>query len=155
MAIYDALFEFLDDATIVSATGTTIGATCKTINMGASDLEMGAGEPIWLNIRIGTTVYSGTGNVRISLVADTGAQGQDSSSTIVMTTGLKNVAAAPFITAGAWVLRMPLPVDVDPEQYLGILFEGIAACGSVGKLDAWLDHGPQSSYDTQVTTSNI
>ena len=155
MAIYDALFEFLDDATLVSATGTTKGATCKTLNMVDADLEMGAGEPIWLNIRMGTTVYSGTGTVKIELVADTAAQGQDSSSTVILSTGLQDVAAAPFITAGAWILRVPLPVDVDKEQYLGILFTGSAACGTVGKVDAWLDHGPQSSYDTQVSTSNI
>jgi len=155
MAIFDAMFEFLDDTTIVTSTGTTQGTTYKTLDFIDSDLEMGVGGAIWLNIKMGSKAYAGTGNVEFKLVSDDTPDGQDSDSDVVLSTGQRNVAAAPFITTGEWIFRAPLPVDVDPERYLGILFESYGAAGVVGKVNAWLDHGPQSSFDTQVSASNI
>ena len=151
MAILDAMFEFLNNQAMFTTSSTTIGATAKTLNWGAADLEMGAGEPIWLNIKVGATAYAGAGTADFRLLADTAAQGQDSSSLIVMASGPRSIGT---LTANAWVLRAPLPVDVDPEQYLAV---AVVCSGAMtaGTLHAWLDHGPQSSYDTQVTTSNI
>ena len=151
MAVLDALFEFLDDQTFTTTGGTTIGATAKTLNWGASDLEMGAGEPIWLNIKVGTTAITGGTSVDFRLLADTAAQGQNSDSLVVMASGPRTVAT---LTANAWILRAPLPVDVDAGQYLAVAMVGVGTANT-GKVSAWLDHGPQSSYDTQVTTSNI
>ena len=150
MAILDAMFEFLNAQTMFSATGTTIGATAKTLNWGAADLEMGAGEPIWLNIKV-STAYAGAGTADFRLLADTTAQGQNTDSLIVMASGPRAIST---LTVNAWVLRAPLPVDVDAEQYLAV---AVVCSGAMtaGAISAWLDHGPQSSYDTQVTTSNI
>jgi hypothetical protein len=152
MAIFDALFEFYDDATLVGTTTTDyVGATVKTLDWGAADLEMGAGESVWLNIKVGTTAYAGGTSADFKLFADTAAAGHDANSDIVLASGARPVAE---LTAGAWVLRVPLPVNVDDSRYLslGATFVGAMTAGTI---DAWLDHGPQSSYDTQVTTSNI
>jgi len=150
MAIFDALFEFLDNQTFTTSDGTTLAATCKTLDFVNSGLEMGAGEPIWLNIKVGTTAITGGTSVDFRLLSDTTAGGQDSGSKIVMSSGARVVAD---LTVGAWVLRAPLPYDVDRARYLGVVMVAVGTC--TGKVDAWLDHGPQSSYDTQVTTSNI
>ena len=151
MAIFDAGFEFLDDEDMFTTSGTTIGATAKTLDWQAADLEMGAGEPVWLNIKVGTSLYAGAGTAEFRLLADTAAGGQDSSSQVVLSSGTRTIAQ---LTAGAWVLRVPLPVDVDKERYLGV---GCVCSGAMtgGSIDAWLDHGSQSSFDTQVSTSNI
>ena len=152
MAIYDAKFELFDDATLVASTGTDyVGATVKTIDMTASDLEMGAGTPVWLNIRVGTTAYAGGTNATFNLYADTTAAGHDTNSDVVLSSGKRAISG---LTAGAWIFRCPLPVDYDTSRYLslGVVCDGATTAGTI---DAWLDHGPQSSFDTQVSTSNI
>lgn len=152
MAIFDAMFEFLDDGELIGTDTTDYNAaTAKELDTVTADLEMGAGNPVWLNIRVGTTAYVGGTSVDFKLFADDTSEGHDSNSTIVLATGARLIAT---LTAGAWVIRVPLPVDVDPERYLqiGATFVGTVSAGSI---NAWLDHGPQSSYDTQVSESNI
>jgi len=152
MAIYDAKFELFDDATLVASTTTDyVGATVKTIDWINSDLEMGQGTPVWLNVRVGTTAYAGGTNATFNLYADTAEAGHDSSSATVLSSGARAITD---LTAGAWIFRCPLPVNVDDRRYLslGIVTDGATTAGTI---DAWLDHGPQSSFDTQVTTSNI
>ena len=152
MAIFDALLDLYDDAELVASSTTDfLGATCKTIDWQAADLEMGQGEPLWLNIRVGTTAYVGGTNLNFILTADTAAAGHDGSSDVVLQSGNRAVDS---LTAGAWILRCPLPVDVDTKRYLGLGVIGDGAT-TAGSINAWIDHGPQSSYDTQVTTSNI
>ena len=155
MAIFDAKFEFYDDQQLIGTSTTDyVGATVKTLDWVNSGLEMGAGEPVWLNIRVGTTAYAPTTSgdtVDFKLFADTAAEGHDSNSAIVLASGAREAST---LIAGAWVLRVPLPVDVDIKQYLslGATFNEATTAGTI---NAWLDHGPQSSYDTQVSTSNI
>lgn len=151
MAIFDAMFEFADDASLVGTTNNFWIATGKTIDWVNTDLEMGAGEPLWFNARVGSTAYVGGTSIQIKLFSDTAAGGHDASSTVVLEGPVVLIAAA---TAGAWLLRVPLPYNVDDLQYLGV---GAYCDGAVatGTIDAWIDHGPSSSFDTQVTTSNI
>ena len=149
MALIDAIAVFWDDQTMTTS-GTTIAATQKTLDWGATDLEMGAGSPIWLNIRVGTTAIT-AGTAEFRLLADTSSGGQDSGSKTVLSSGTRTTAQ---MTAGSWILRAPLPYDVDDNQYLAVAMVASSSTPQ-GKVDAWLDYGPQSSYDTQVTTSNI
>jgi hypothetical protein len=152
MAIFDAGYELYDDATLVAATTTDyVGATCKTIDWQQADLEMGQGTPLYLNIRVGTTDYAGGTNVNFILTADTAAAGHDGNSDVVWQSGNRAVSG---LSAGTWIARQALPLDVDTKRYLalGVIGDGATTAGTI---DAWIDHGPQSSYDTQVTTSNI
>ena len=115
---------------------------------------MGAGEPVYLNVRIGTVAFDSSaddGTLTVALVTDDTAV--DGSSTVIYQT-VAHLEAA--MVPGAWLLRMALPVNVDQERFIGILYT-VAGSGdfTAGKIDTWIDHGPQSSYDTQVTTSNI
>lgn len=152
MAMYDVMYELFDDATLVASTTTDyVGATVKTIDWQASDLEMGAGTPIWLNVRVGSTTYVGGTNICFKLFADTAAAGHDGNSVEVLSSGTRAIST---LSVGAWIFRCPLPVNVDDKRYLslGCITDGATTAGTI---NAWLDHGPQSSYDTQVTTSNI
>ena len=152
MAIFDAMFEFMDNQEITGS-GTTLfkPVTGKELNWGNNELEMGAGEPVYINFKVGLTAFTGGTSVDFKLFADAASEGHDSDSDVVLASGPRLVAD---LTAGAWILRNILPVDVDIEQYL---LPGATFVGNVnaGTLDVWLDHGSQSSYDTQVSDSNI
>ena len=152
MALYDVMYELFDDKTLVAATGTDyVGATCKTIDFQASDREMGAGTPLYLNIRVGTTAYVGGTNAEFFLSCDDTAAGHDGTFSTVWKSGDRLISD---LTAGAWIYRGALPVEVDQERFLSL---GIDCDGAttLGTINAWIDHGPQSSYTTQVSTSNI
>jgi hypothetical protein len=150
MAIFDAMFEFSDDASLVGTTADVWVTAGRTINWADTDLEMG-GTPLWFNARVGTTAYAGGTSIQIKLWSDTAAGGHDASSTVVLEGPIILTAAA---TAGAWLLRVPLPYNVDDLQYLGVgaYLDGAMTAGTV---DAWIDHGPSTSFDTQVAESNI
>lgn len=153
MAIFDAMLEFSDDQDIGANTASSTEASTNVLNFTQADLEMGAGEPIWLNVRMGTEALlsSGSATLTVALCRDTDAT-IDSSSTVIYQTP---AIAKASLTAGAWIIRMPLPYNVDEDAYIGLLYTVGTATTSAGKVDAWLDHGPQSSYDTQVSASNI
>ncbi len=145
MALFDAMFELSDDQVV---TDTDVAST-NIIDFTLSDLEMGAGQPYWLNIRIGTAFAGGT-NIVFSLRHDSVAPIDGSSTVIYQTPAIVTAD----MTAGAWILRMPLPVNVDEERIVGLFYDHTGTM-SAGTINAWLDNGPQSSFDTQTTTSNI
>lgn len=145
MALFDAMFELSDDQVITDASA----ASTNVIDFVTENLEIGAGNPYWLNIRIGTAFAGGT-SILFELSYDT-ATPIDASSTVVWQTPAILTAA---MTAGAWIMRMPLPYNIDEEQFVG-LFYTVVGTMTAGTINAWLDNGPQSSHDTQVSTSNI
>lgn len=145
MAIFDAMFEFSDDQVITDSDAASTNILDWTI----ADLEMGSGEPLWLNVRVGTAFAGGT-NIVFSLRHDSVAPIDASSIVIYQTPAILTAA----MTAGAWIMRMPLPANVDEGQILGLYYD-VTGTMSGGTINAWIDHGSQSSYDTQVTTSNI
>ena len=146
MALYDAMFEFSNGQAITSSDQADYA-----IDFQNSDLEMGAGNPVYLNVRVNTAFATGdSATLAVALVYDD--TGVDSGSTTVFTTP---AIAATALTAGAWVLRVPLPYNIDEERYVGLYYTVGTGTFTAGAIDAWLDHGPQSSYDTQVAESNI
>jgi hypothetical protein len=155
MALYDAMFEMMDDAQLIGTSTTDYNAaTAIEIDWGAAGLEMGAGEPLYFNLRVGTTAYSPTTAddlVTFILTADDTSSGHDSSSDVVLSSGPRQAST---LTAGAWILRVPLPVNVDSKRYLqlGATFNEATVAGTV---NCWIDNGSPSSYDTQVSASNI
>ncbi len=153
MAIFDAMFELSDDQDLGSLTASEVAASTNVINWTQSDLEMGAGEPLWLNIRMGTEAFDSTaaGTLTVALMRDTDGTIDASSTTIWSTPAL----AIASLGIGEWIMRMPLPYNVDDDAYVGLLYTVSTHPASAGKVDAWIDHGPQSSFDTQVSASNI
>lgn len=151
MALFDALFEFSDNQAITG----DIAAT-HNIDMQAADLEMGAGTPIYLNIRCGTTFDSGTdaATLVISLVNDSVVPIDVSSIKVLSTRAL--AVGDPELTAGG-TISFSLPVDFDWDRQVGIWYEvGGGENFTAGNLDAWWGNASiSSSYDTQVASSNI
>ncbi len=153
MAIFDAMFELSDDQDIGALTATEVAASSNVVNWSGSDLEMGAGEPLWLNIRMGTEAFLSTAAATLTVALKRETDGTiDTDSTTVWTTP---ALAKGGLTAGAWIMRMPLPYNIDEDAFMGLLYTVGTHPSSAGKVDAWIDHGPQSSYDTQVSASNI
>ena len=149
MALFDAMFEFSDDQDAFDTDDTVVST--NVLDMQAADLEMGAGEPLWLNVRVGTVAFTGGTSVQVVLRADTDA----------LQTGGTDIYASEAFAAddaetaiGAWLVRIPLDVDFDKEQYIYVAYTN-AGANTAGKVNCWIDHGPQSSYDTQVNASNI
>ena len=123
MAIFDAMFELSDDQDISQAVGSV--ASTNIIDFQAAGLEMGAGEPVYLNVRIGTEAVAevegattGACTLVVALVSDTVAPIDGSSIVKYQTAALAETA----LTAGAWVLRMALPVDVDANRIVGLYY---------------------------------
>lgn len=145
MALFDVMFEFSDAQILTDSSA----AATNVLDMQAADREMGAGTPIWLNVRV-EQVFAGGTSVVTALVNESDAT-IDGSSIVIWQTPA--VVTADLV-AGHWIMRMPLPVNFDELRYLGIYYT-LVGTFTTGTINAWLDHGPQSSYDTQVTTSNI
>ncbi len=155
MAIFDAKLEFSDDQDI--ATNTTTGST-NIFNFVQSDLEMGAGEPLWFNCKVGTEAIAATSGstggactLIVDLINDA-ATTVDSSSIVSFRS--KTFTEAELIK-GAWLIRIPLPYNIDENKYMGVLYTIGGDTAADGKIDSWIDHGPQSSFNTQVSGSNI
>ena len=146
MAIFDVFGEFSDGQDL-----TTTSLSDNVLNFGAADLEMGAGEPLWLCVKIGPTQFdSAGGTTTIALYRHTTAT--VNSGTVIWQTPALSYT---LFTAGAWIIRMPLPYNVDEDAFIGLYYT-IATTFTTGSIDAWLNVGPPAtSFDTQVSASNI
>ncbi len=156
MAIFDAKLEFSDDQDVAAAQTTT--GSSNVFNFVQSDLEMGAGEPLWFNCRVGTEAIAATSGstagactLVVSLVNESNTT-IDSSSVVVFSS---KAFTEEELIKGAWLVRIPLPYNVDDQKYIGVLYTIGGDTAADGKVDTWIDHGPQSSFDTQVSVSNI
>jgi hypothetical protein len=117
-------------------------------------LGMGAGTPLYLNVRVATAASAGTSlNVQLlnadSTDVDNGTEGTNYK--VICESGAVPQAS---LTAGAWLMRRSIDTACDTYRYLGIQY---TASGSLTgcTVDAWIDFGPQSCHNTQVAESNI
>ena len=161
MAIFDAVAEFSDNASLISTDSVAATAALNVLCFSNTDselsgLEFGSGEPLWLNVRVGTTgVIDGTTDsactITVALVneADTTI---DAGSRVMYQS---RAFAQSEMIAGAWLVRVPLPADIDGQPYAGMLYTSAGAACTAGSIDAWIDHGSQSSFDVQVAESNL
>ena len=65
MALFDAMLELSDDQDLSQTTGTY--AATNTFNFSdttqeLTGLEMGAGQPMWFNVRVGTAIAGTSGS---------------------------------------------------------------------------------------------
>lgn len=154
MALMSALAEFSDGQSLTSS-----AAADYCLDLQTTDLEFGAGNPIYLNVRVGTALDSSgeAATLTIALVNETDTT-IDGSSTVVMQTGPIPEASC---TAGASLWCVALPHDVDKDwgsnsgRYLGLYYTVGTENFTSGTIDAWLDLGPQSGTNIQVAASNI
>ena len=161
MAIFDAKLEFSDEQDVGQVTGTYAATNTLCFSdttLESSGLELGAGQPVYFNARVGTEAIaqvtgatSGACTLTLAVVNEADTTIDSSSEVMVQTRAFTEDE----LTAGAWLVRVALPVDIDKQPYMGVLYSIGGATSAAGTVNAWLDHGPQSSYDTQVASSNI
>jgi len=150
--LFDAKFEFADDAALIATDTTAYITTGKEVDWTASGLDIGQGTPIYFNITVGTTAYSGGTSCQFFLEVDDTSEGHDGTGKVIMMTDAILIAD---LTAGAYIYSGAVPVDVDADRYLQV---GMTAVGTVaaGTVNAWLSNAPIGSVsDTQVDESNI
>jgi len=148
MSILDVLGELDDSGTALTATRQST----DIIDVVTADLNLGT-LPIWLNIQVGSTDMDSntdTSTLVVSLVTD-------SDTTITNGTTIYSTPAIAEATlvAGYKILRMPLPLNVDLERYIGIVYTVANENFTTGGIDAWLDDGSATDHGTQVTASNL
>ena len=151
MAVYDVLFEFSDAQSVAASAQST-----DILDWGSAltGCEMGAGTPIWLNVRIEGAASAGTSLTVALLNADSTDIDNGTLETNYHQCWASGAIPQASLTANTWIARVPLDVDIDTYRYLGLQY---TASGTLTgcTVNAWLDQGPQSSHDTQVATSNI
>lgn len=148
MSIMDFLCELSDNQDLEGTAATT--QSTHNIDWGAQDLNIGAGEPVYLNIKV-SEAFGGAGTVNFKLMSDSTTT--VTSGTLIYETG---TIAYTVLVLGYEVLRMPLPVAVDAEQITALVYVNSGTLSS-GKIDAWLSLSTTSSLPitTQVRASNI
>jgi len=151
MAIFDVLFEFSDAQSVAASTQST---DIIDWGSGMTGLEMGAGTPVWLNVRVAVAASAGTSLTVDLLNADSTDIDNGTEGTNYKKCWSSGAIPQASLTAGHWIIRIPINVACDTYRYLGLQYTAsgtLTAC----TVDAWFDHGPQSSHNTQVATSNI
>jgi hypothetical protein len=150
MSVMDIIAEFSDNQSLASLDDSSTVST-DVINLGDADLLYGAGQPIYLCVKIGTACAGGT-SVQFQLYAHTSTS--VNSGTAVHDSGAVSVST---LVAGYEVMRVPLDVNVDDAgQYIGMYYTAVGTM-SAGTVDAYLALSATSSLPitTQVRSSNI
>lgn len=151
--LYDAKFEIADDADLYADGTTAYITTGKEIDWVNSGLDIGQGTPIYLNITVGTTVFSGGTSCVFFLETDDTSEGHDGTDPAVIQTGV--IVTADLDAAGDFIFSGAIPVNPDYNRYLQL---GVTCIGTYtqGKVNAWLSNAPiNSASDLQVDESNI
>jgi len=146
MAIMDAKFVFSDSQALKTTSATTQTVSTNTFDLGAKNHDIGAGTPLYLNIRIisqpGSPALATTGDTTCHFRLD----GCDTLS--VPNTGPRYVKTLGDIylkdlTAGKWILRQALPVGIK-SKHLRLVFAINRStamtwgASTLGSFDAWI-----------------
>jgi len=150
MAIFDVMYQLMDNKAV-----TASAASEDILDLVVEDVNLGAGTPLFLNVKVGDEDFdSGAddGTLTIAFCYDTVAPIDGSSIVEFQTAAI----AEATMTAGTWLVRQSLPINLDPESIVGLYFT-VAGSGNftAGKIDAWISTESMSDFNTQVATSNI
>lgn len=150
--ILDARNEFCN-ATSVALTagaswqnvGNQIPVLPLALNTAGTDYvntDIGAGEPLYLVIRVttGIDIAANTGTIAFRLTTDDSATLHASTSTVIWTSA--SIATNPTIPAGllagATIAVVALPQNITYEEYLGIQVLVTTETTTAGAIDAFL-----------------
>ncbi len=149
MSIMDILCEFSDGQSLASLDGSSVIST-DVVDLAAQDLDFGAGEPIYLCVKIGTACAGGT-SVQFRLYGHTTTT--VNSGTMVHDSGAIGIST---LVAGFEVMRVPLDVRVDDHgRYIGMYYTAVGTM-TAGTVDAYLALSATSARNAnQVRSSNI
>lgn len=141
MAILDEKLE-LCDSTQINCTTDETSILGDIINLGAADLNIGAGTPLELNILVNTTP---TAAATTTLALYTHATSAVASGSAIMTFQSINSSH----TAGTYIFRGRLPTSIDRSKYIGLVATGSTTVDAVGCLDAWINLASDTDFGLQ------
>jgi len=136
MAILDKKLELSDAQALTTKAAGAIST--NVIDLGAANIQLGAGTPLYLNVRCNTAAAKSS--VKVSVMSHTAAD-VTAGTTIIE----GPVVAKASVTAGAWLLRCSVPYEV-LKQYVGLEYLVGATTETTTKIDAWISLDAQSSY---------
>jgi len=151
MSIRDAKLVLSDNQTVMSTDLATNCYSTNLIDLGAEDLEIGEGTPLYLNIRISeayTYVVGATGWAEFSLQTATGSTFVDTDTFLVSKKMKMGHLAAANLT-DRWVLKCSIPGMMDDSnRYLRLKYW--KADGATGwtnaHFDAWISGATPDSH---------
>lgn len=142
MAILDENTEFCDAVDVSAAAGTALVG--DVIDLGASGVNPGRGEPLYLVINVANTFTSG-GSATVQFVLASDAQAAIATDGTATQHFLTEVFGYADLVAGTQII-VPLPSGRLYERYLGILTTTATATTTAGAIDAFLTHTPDNWY---------
>lgn len=134
MAILDGKLELSDNQDLTLGSGSSAQST-NIIDLGAANLQLGAGTPLYLNVRMATAFAVAAATLTVALMTNTTTD-VDGGTTIISRT-----VTAP----DDWVLRISLPLEM-LQRYIGLKYTIGTSTESEAYVDAWISLDTQSSY---------
>lgn len=147
MAIMDLKLELSDAQTICFTDTQTGTASTNLLDLGAAKLAIGAGTPLYLNIRVCQADFANDGttaSITFNLHASTGAAFGITS--YVMS---RKVIQAD-LTAGSWIMRVPIPSELE-RRYLRLRYvnSNVTTGFTAGQVDSWISAAvPETNVGT-------
>lgn len=130
MGVMDAKLELSDAQSITDSANST-----NLVDLGAGSLYIGAGTPLYLNVRVNTTLVGGgqsSGSLTVNLM-------EGANTICTGTTLASKTIATSLLAAGKWIMRIPIPFE-GYMRYLRVYYNNSRATTSftAGKIDAWI-----------------
>lgn len=138
--IIDKLVEFGTAFDIAEAAGTLLFT--NQIDLGAANLDIGQGQPVYLCIHIIEAVSTGSSpTINFRLRSDDSASIHATTSSAHFETGA--IAAASLTAGSKWVYALPMGNGVPYERYLGLQAVIATATTTTGTATAFLSLDPE------------
>jgi hypothetical protein len=139
----DLLTTFAEaQATGNTTTGRKVG---EAYDLGAAGINIGVGEPVYLNVVVDTGITAGSAGVfavvltqAANVALDSGAENILTSTNFVTGTASGTGALKP----GTVLLSTPLPSNINYKRYLGIREVVTTQNTTAGKITAFLSMSP-------------
>lgn len=146
--ILDERTEFCDATSVAASAGTALVG--DVIDLGAADIDVGNGQPLYLVLKCATSIITGgaAGTIKFQLASDAQAAiATDGSATVHFDTGtfVTDGDDANELDAGATIAVIALPRSsvATYERYLGILVTTATTTTTAGAIDAFLTLDPE------------
>lgn len=151
MSIMDAKLVLSDCQTVMVTDGFTQCFSTNIIDLGAEQLEIGAGTPLYLNIRIAEAYTFDVGATewsRFQLQAATGSSFVDTDTFLVSKEMRPSHLQAANLT-DRWILRVSIPgTKLESKRYLRLKYHRHS--GATGwtsaQFDAWISGATPESH---------
>lgn len=140
--ILDRMEEFSVAQTLIVGTGDTVSTNVLDTNPTGipatpQNIDVGVGEEVYINVRIGTAALSATGTIQVVLQTDDNV-GFATPKEFPLTAALAQAA----LTANTLIYQGRLPIGL--ERFLRVVYRVGTAAFTAGTVDAFLTKDTQA-----------